>query len=230
MLQLKLASTLTSPKCIEELQSKARYFEKTGIIPTLDASASIVKSDCLVSADLHSALRRAFDKLKADQESSPDWHPGSNSMVQDLVHPSMYPLVYGRSRVFREECVGLTNAIEQWAGKGDIIPKEKQEPDDGRGGYRYGVWSGDIPPNYWSDTYQWLPANASFQDDGSVKFTSYINNLHPIKYPDIISTIEMLVKAAIPMWDQCLTIAARPQKREGAGRTKTRSGTLDKPE
>ncbi|KAH7355962.1 hypothetical protein BKA66DRAFT_574864 [Pyrenochaeta sp. MPI-SDFR-AT-0127] len=216
--------------CIEELRSKARYYEKTGIIPTLDACASVVKSDSLVSADLQDALRRAFDRLKADHQASPDWHPNSNDMVQDLVHPSMYPLVYGRSRVFQEECVGLTDAIEKWAGKGEVIPKEVDDWNERRDGYRYGVGSGDVPPNYWSYTYQWLPANASFQENGSVKFTSYINNLHPNKYPEIVNTIEKLVMTSLPMWDQCLALAAGYEKRDGAGRTKTRSGKPNNPD
>lgn len=214
-------------KCIQELRSKAKYFEETGIIPTLDASASVAKSDRLVSAELHDALRIAFDKLKDDHDASPDWHPNSNDMVQDLVHPSMYPLVYGRSRVFQETCVGVENAIEQWAGKGDVIPKDDWKWDEQRDRFSYGVGSGKVPPNYWSATYQWLPANVIFQEDGNVKFTSYINNLHPTKYPDIYRTIEKLIKTSLPLWDQCLAMAG---KGDGAGRTEPRYSKPDNPE
>ncbi|KAK6607426.1 hypothetical protein H4I96_03661 [Botrytis cinerea] len=108
--------------CIEELRSKAKYYERTGVIPTLDACASVAKSDHLVSADLHNSLCEAFDTLKSDQSSSLDWHPNSDDMVQDLVHPSMYPLVHGRSRIMKDEAVGVNDAIEKWAGKGEIIP------------------------------------------------------------------------------------------------------------
>ena len=83
-----------STQCIQELRSKAKYFEKSGIVPTLDATATVAKSDKLVSDDLHKALLKAFQILKTDQADSPDWHPNSNDRVQDLVHPSMYPLVY----------------------------------------------------------------------------------------------------------------------------------------
>lgn len=208
-------------KCILELRSKARYFEKSNIIPTLDACASVAKSDKLVSPELHEALRNAFEKLKADHASSPDWHPNSNDMVQNLVHPSMYPLVYGRSRVLKDEVVGVEDAVDKWAGKGDVIPKSVWE-DSSRDRYRYGVGSGEVPPNYWSDTYQWLPANVSFQQDDTVKFTSYINNLHPAKYPDIYRTVEKLIDTSLPMWDQCLALVKRYQRREGAGRMKPR--------
>ncbi|KAL9562711.1 hypothetical protein ACKAV7_013275 [Fusarium commune] len=36
----------------------------------------------------------------------------------------------------------------------------------------------------------WLPANVGFREDGSADFTSYVNNLHPTKFPEIYRTIE----------------------------------------
>lgn len=189
----------TSLKCIEELRNKARYYEVSGLVPTLNASASVVKSDTLVSAELHTSLREAFQRLMTDQASSPDWHPKSGDMVQDLVHPSMYPLVYGRSGVFRDEVVGVGVAIEKYAGKGEVI--EKEEPPEH---YGFSVGASSVPHSYWSNTYQWLPANMAFQDDGSVKFTSYINNLHPTKYPEVYRTVERLIETVLPAWDQCL--------------------------
>jgi hypothetical protein len=215
-------------QCIQELRSKAKYFERSGIIPSLDACASVAKSDTLVTSELHANLRKAFDKLKLDYAASPDWHPNSNGMVQDLVHPSMYPLVYGRSCGFREEHVGVADAIECWAGKGEIIPQQAPEEPPNR--YNYTVGGSRIPPEFWSNTYQWLPANVAFQNDGGVKFTSYINNLHPTRYPDIYRTIEKLVETSIPMWDQCLRLAVGYRKFEGAGRMGTRTGKPSNPE
>jgi hypothetical protein len=78
------------------LRWKAAHFERTGLVPTLDSAGnSIVKSDTVVTQELQKELRAAFDQLQADQASDVDWHPGSDEKVQDLVHPSMYPLVYG---------------------------------------------------------------------------------------------------------------------------------------
>jgi hypothetical protein len=215
----KSMSTDAYFKCIDELRSKAKHFGRTGIVPTLDAGASVAKSDTLVTTELHEALRAAFDKLKVDQEASPDWHPSSNEMVQDLLHPSMYPLVYGRTCAFQQECVGVEGAIALWAGKGTVVPKEDGDKAADRNNYGYGVGGGSIPPNYWSTIYQWLPANVALQPDGGVKFTSYINNLHPDKYPDIYRTIEKLVETSLPMWDQCLALATGYNNKAGAGRT-----------
>ncbi|KAI1078347.1 hypothetical protein F5B20DRAFT_547833 [Whalleya microplaca] len=204
--------------CIRELRSKARHFKDTGLIPTLDASATVVKSDTLVGDELHSALRSSFEKLQGDQRDSPDWHPGSNDMVQDLVHPSLFPLVYGQTNVLEDEVVGVVDAISKWSGKGDVIPKPTLPGQDGRIYYLGGRL---VPPQYWTDVYQWLPANVSFQSDGAVKFTSYINNLHPNKYPDTYRAIEKLIETALPAWDQCLKTFSKDEM-NGPGRTGSR--------
>jgi hypothetical protein len=101
--------------------------------------------------------------------------------------------------------------------------KENDETiDDGRTNL-------EIPHQHWSNTYQWLPANVALQDNGSVKFTSYINNLHPTKYPHIYETIEKLLQTALPIWDQCLAMA-RDDDRPGAGRKQPRLNAPDNPE
>lgn len=196
------------------------------MIPTLDANATVVKSDTIVSSQLQEELRSAFDKLMAEQKASPDWHPKSGDMVQDLLHPSMYPLVYGRSRVLKEELVGVHDAIDKWAGKGEVIAKDVAIT--GRGSY--GVGGSEVPPNFWSDTYQWLPSNVAFQDDNSVKFTSYINGLHPNKHPEIYKTIEKLVETALPAWDQCLGLSVGYNKVIAAGRVNSRFRPPENPE
>ncbi|KAF4448770.1 hypothetical protein FALBO_16757, partial [Fusarium albosuccineum] len=202
--------------CIQELRVKAEFFKNSGLVPTLDATASVTKSDTIIGDDLRKELCAAFEKLKDEQEPVPDWHPGSNERVQDLVHPSMYPLVYGRTRVIRDEVVGIDDAISTWAGKGDVIARSTETDDDPK--FPSGK---SVDPPYWSADFQWLPSNVKFQDDGSVRFTSYINNLHPTKHRDIYHTIEKLVQKAIPAWDLCLA-QARDFHLVGLGRTKPR--------
>jgi hypothetical protein len=111
-----------------------------------------------------------------------------------------------------------------------VVPKGEHTTSRGMHSSSYGVGSGTLPPEYWSETYQWLPANVAFQPDGGVKFTSYVNNLHPGKYPDIYRTLEELIKTSLPMWDQCLAMAVGYERREGAGRTKKRMPMVDNAE
>lgn len=54
-----------------------------------------------------------------------------------------------------------------------------------------------------------------------MNFTSYINNLHPKKHPEIYRTLERLIDAAIPAWDQCLREHSDFDS-VGAGRGKSR--------
>ncbi|KFA54266.1 hypothetical protein S40293_07830 [Stachybotrys chartarum IBT 40293] len=211
--------------CIQELRAKAEYYKKTGLIPTLDASATVVKSDVLVDKQLHEQLQAAFATLQKDQAASPDWHPKTDGKVQNLLHPSMYPLVYGKSRVFQEEVVGVEDAIDRWAGKGTVI--RTQPAYDTRGGALLDAPAG----NLWSATYQWLPSNVKFQDDGSVRFTSYINNLHPVKYRSIYRVLEKLIEKALPAWDLCVApYEGGSVASSSAGRTQPRFPMPDKPD
>jgi hypothetical protein len=183
-----------------------------------------------VSTELHSALQDAFSRLQADQSSNRDWHPNTDEIVQDLVHPSMYPLVYGRSPFHPEEVVGVEDAIDKWAGKGEVIPRRPEwgeEPTQrnnqwsrcgGSNDYETMIGGSGIHKSYWSTMYQWLPANLAFTEDGSVKFTSYINNLHPTKYSSIYNDIEKLIETALPLWDQCLAQYQGYRNIVGAGR------------
>ncbi|KAJ3455834.1 hypothetical protein MRS44_017316 [Fusarium solani] len=208
--------------CIKELRAKAEYFKRSGLVPTLDASATVVKSDIMIDEKLKRELRSAFEKLKEGQKTNPDWHPGTKSRVQDLVHPSLYPLVYGRTRVMQNEVVGVEDAIS-WAGKGEVIPQSTETPSpvDIRRSIDYSVGGSKVAPTFWSLDYQWLPSNLAFQSNGSVKFTSYINNLHPLKHRDIYKSIEKLVERSLCAWDFCLAQHSFGNS-SGLGRTKPR--------
>ncbi|KAL1840395.1 hypothetical protein VTJ49DRAFT_521 [Mycothermus thermophilus] len=205
--------------CIEELRCKAEYFKETGLTFTLNssrASASfsddvntVVKSDTLVDEELRRGFIAAFEKLRAEQGDNPDWHPGTDDMVQDLVHPSLYPFVYGKSNFFQQEVVGVEDAIDKWSGKGKPIEPHPIEtsylPDDD---VMFHMNRNEVPEDYWSQRYQWLPANLAFQEDGTVRFTSYINNLHPKKHADTYRLIEKLIDIAIPAWESVCSVRA----------------------
>jgi hypothetical protein len=99
--------------------------------------------------------------------------------------------------------VGVEDAIDRWSGKGEIVPKTEDAQPIPYMNRRFDT--GDfIHRAYWSNTYQWLPANLAFREDGTVRFTSYINNLHPKKHPEIYGLVEKLIDTAIPAWDRVL--------------------------
>ena len=180
----------------------------------------MVKSDSLVDQALHDDLDTAFVKLRKEQGYNLDWHAHTNEKLLNLIHPSLYPLVYGRSRVFADEVVGVEDAIDKWAGKGDVIPiapePEPQIVDN-------------VLYSFWSSKYQWLPSNVKLQQDGSVKFTSYINGLHPTRHQDVYGTIEKLIEKSLPAWDFCLALYQQ-EFLEGARRTRPRFPCPEDPE
>ena len=57
----------------------------------------IWRSDCLIPTDTRSELLAAVATLESVPDSQKDWHPRVDDKVLDLVHPSLYPVVYGRS-------------------------------------------------------------------------------------------------------------------------------------
>ncbi|KAG5808941.1 hypothetical protein H9Q74_008892 [Fusarium xylarioides] len=211
--------------CIKELRGKARYFAQSGLIPTLNGPGNtIIKSDSFINETLHRDLNRACDTLGKDQKDNVDWHPRSNDMVRNLIHPSMHNFVYDRSPFIQEEVVGVSNALD-FIGEGKpvrgltpVVRQNEFEPE-------FRIVSG-IGLEYWSDKYQWLPANVGFREDGSAEFTSYVNNLHPTKFPEIYRTIERLIDRAIPAWDHSLREAGRLGEGTFAGRNKSRFGWI----
>jgi hypothetical protein len=196
------------------------------MVPTLDAHAAVVKSDSLVPDSIHKSLLATFETLRADQADLPNWHPNSDGKVQNLVHPSLFPLVYNRTRALQDDLVGVEDAIGQWLEKGEVLVGEKPSIPDR---FSHGV-GGEVPSDFWSVNFQWLPSNVAFREDGTVRFTSYINNLHPNKYPQSYMAVEGLIETSMPMWDQCLKTATDFRAVLGHGRNKGRFGVPAKPE
>lgn len=118
--------------------------------------------------------------------------------------------------------VGVENALSL-IGQGE--PVKRHTPPTfppHRAHLGYGIGSGNVDPEYWSNKYQWLPSNVGFREDGSAKLTSYVNNLHPTRFPDIYRTLEQAIDKAIPAWDQCLREVDSCRDKSIAGREKSR--------
>lgn len=122
-----------------------------------------------------------------------------------------------------EEQVGKKTALA-FIGEGRVVPEIEFMPDYGER-FLNSYWHGKknvVPKEYHSSLYQWLPANVAFRDDGTTEFTSYINNLHPEKYPAIYEAIEHAIDTALPAWDQCLRKNVNYRHEIVAGRSDSR--------
>ncbi|KAF7361405.1 hypothetical protein MSAN_01173600 [Mycena sanguinolenta] len=57
-------------------------------------------SDRLISNEVLERLKSAVKTLEDIPEEKKDWHPGTNKQVLDLVHPSLYCVVYDRTHAY----------------------------------------------------------------------------------------------------------------------------------
>jgi hypothetical protein len=103
---------------IAELRYKAQVFKDTGTISVYDGD--VVKSDIAVSPSIKAELQAAVRVLENIPDVYKDYHPGSDGKILDLVHPSLFPLIYGRSRILPDFLATLDDCVE-CCGKGVVI-------------------------------------------------------------------------------------------------------------
>lgn len=86
----------------------------------MESLDGIFKSDTIISNDLREALIKATAPLENVPARDKDWRSGSGERILDLVNPSMYPLVYGQSRILVDKLVGLDDCIRR-CGEGETL-------------------------------------------------------------------------------------------------------------
>jgi hypothetical protein len=175
-------------QCIEELRAKAEVYQKTGIVSVLDATSCVLKSDTAIPSELKGELRRAIAKLESVPDNQKDWHPGSDGKVLDLVHPSLFPFIYDRSRILPTSTISLKDCLTS-IGKGETAPIP---PPASPGSYDTKVWS---------TRFQWLPCDVKLTNGNDAKIHSYVNNLHPVDHKPLYSILEKFISKAVPFWN-----------------------------
>jgi predicted DNA-binding WGR domain protein len=135
-------------------------------------------SDNIIPKETLDALNGQIDIMCAAE--SEDFHPGSGTVVRDLVHPSLYCFVAGVSNT---SISPLSNYSPE------LVVKQREEYTD--------FW-GRI---YEDSDYQWLPAEFMVDDQGKASIKSYINNLDESKYPKIYELIAEIFGRFVPMFE-----------------------------
>ena len=115
------------------------------MVVTLDPG--VVKSDAIVPEDVRERLRLAVGRLEKSEQHRKDWHPGTNEQVLDLVHPSLFPIIYGRTRILPKGFVDVEDPVAS-AGSGVLLPPPKYDVRNVR--FEWAV-------NSISEQFQWLP-------------------------------------------------------------------------
>ena len=214
------------------MQDYAKFEEEHGYLPAIKADAVVLKSDTIIPTELKEELRAAVLPLEQVPESEKDWHPDSDEKVLDLVHPSLFPLLYGRSRVLKpahgdilsedgsawEGCEGkvLLDDCEQWVGKGGVMPVPKEDHTKVKHWNGLSDWNSgwnNREQHFYSSRFQWLPCEVALHSDDSVKITSYINNLQPRKHKDLYHVLERVIANVLPMWNDTLVWAEKEDRK-----------------
>jgi hypothetical protein len=164
----------------------------------------VVKSDLDLSNIFWSSLKSAAGKLEDVPEHRKDWHPFTNEQVLDLLHPSLFPLEYGKTRVLSHGTVPLEGCAK-YAGKGDIceVPSVVKDKTHFYQNVSWGNKS-DVGLQAWG-SFQWLPSEIDFSANGRASITSYVNNLHPTKHQDLYHVLGTAIDKAVPLWNECLS-------------------------
>ncbi|KAJ7074554.1 hypothetical protein C8F01DRAFT_1100908 [Mycena amicta] len=140
-------------------------------------------SDKLFSSELLARLKTSVSVLEDVPEENKDWHPGSKGQVLDLVHPSLYCVVYGRTHAYP--------------------PDKPRTPENFLPVQAPTIQA--YAPNWISKEFCWLPSDFAIDDAGAVKLLSpYINNLHPKQHQPLYRVIEEVIAGFVPMWERVL--------------------------
>ncbi|KAG8925532.1 hypothetical protein FRC02_009611 [Tulasnella sp. 418] len=146
----------------------------------------------ICAADLRDQLITEISKLEDVPEDKKDWHPRSENLVLDLVHPSLYCLVYGYTRAYPIGSDPKTRTAEDLK----IIEGPDYISTKGLG----------TPWDYTlSKKFAWIPTDFHIAESGaSAEAKGYINNLHP-SYTGLYKGIETLVARFSYLFDHVLT-------------------------
>lgn len=132
----------------------------------------VAYADGAVTGRLRAGLRHAVQRLV--DEEPPDYHPGSGTRVRDLVHPSLYPFVAGRSMSARKDDPGTDPAHDRFGR-----PFERSR-------------------------FQWLPTRFDLDGSDRVTIGSYVNNLSRDRHPQAYDLLSQLFEAALPLFESVL--------------------------
>ncbi|GJE99874.1 DUF4246 domain-containing protein [Phanerochaete sordida] len=162
----------------------------TGIEPSV--YHRIWQSDSLIDEELQSKLVQQVALLEDIPDSAKDWHPNSDGQVLDLVHPSLYPIVYGRTHIY--DCYDLRDQhVPIQFPAHAIDPALDYAVDHG-----WVIW-------FLSRHFAWIPTDFAISADGQfAKALGYINNLNQYTHAEMYPVMEKLVARFVPLWERVL--------------------------
>ncbi|KAG6550568.1 hypothetical protein Mapa_007937 [Marchantia paleacea] len=120
-----------------------------------------------------------------------DFHPGTDHMVQDLIHPSLFSYIEGLSPVKDPTTCPPTNKYQ------NCSPHDLRHRD-------HNSLEREFERQDKESKYQWLPSQFYVSPKGSVQIKSYVNNLDGETNSDLYTAIELMFELFLPMFENIL--------------------------
>ncbi|KAJ2822563.1 hypothetical protein FBU31_004554, partial [Coemansia sp. 'formosensis'] len=182
----------------------------------LSAADGVWFSDTLIDAETTKGLKDYAVILENVPDRQKDWHPAARTRTLNLIDPSLYPLIYGRSWLRRESSTSarvthtldtpgeLPGSLEKW--------RQAQWAPEALKSECYIPVINKKQASYASDKFSWLPSEFRVDDNGAVTIESYINNLHPVRHAALYPIIASVFSKFLPLLEQVLTDLVHPRK------------------
>ncbi|KAJ2863991.1 hypothetical protein GGH94_003211 [Coemansia aciculifera] len=168
----------------------------------LSAADGVWLSDTLIDAETTNELRDYVAILESVPDRQKDWYPNDRSRVLNLIDPSLFPLIYSRSKLCLQTGTSPQAALK-FEDRLNVTEEEESDyylPTGVR-------WCG----SYTSEKFSWLPSEFHVDDNGAVTIESYINNLHPVKHTALYPIIASVFSKFLPLLEQVVTDLVHPR-------------------
>jgi hypothetical protein len=155
------------------------------------------RNDLMIKEELKRKFAAEVAVLEDVPDDQKDWHPESNNQVLDLLHPSLYCCVFGKTK-------GQPSTAVVGECSADPVVERL---------HRMAFGASQIVENEYrkSAQYQWIPSDFAVAENGDVEILSYINYLRPIKSRGLYNSIARIFEKFVPMFDHVLSCLLSPE-------------------
>jgi hypothetical protein len=173
----------------------------------MDSDVAVFKRTMIPSFNQN--VKASLAPLEEEMRRVGHFREDSDGVVLLLAHSTLYPIVYGRTKVV-EQAITRDNCLEA-IGKGTISPLPGPPPPvEHQPSYEMSVEQQDEKAglaNVRSRRYAWLPTDVEIGANGRAKLRGYINNIHPLEQHMVYPVVETLIDKALPAFVAALETA-----------------------
>ncbi|KAJ1878948.1 hypothetical protein H4R99_000316 [Coemansia sp. RSA 1722] len=190
-------------------------------------------TDIPENSGLAQEFNASLSKMPAKLPKAHYYRPAideSRLLLEQTVDPSLYSLMYESTPILPkpmtspQEALHLPSfgavprSIDGWRQAVCDLNASMAKKDKGKDSEQLKAVSSSFVP--FNEKYleladpaerHWLPTDIYVNQDGSVDFKSYINNIHPEEHADMYVSISKIISKAIPLLEQVLTDWEHPR-------------------